>query len=170
VIAPRLALLTVTGALVATGLAGCAQQGGVEDKSFSGEASRVANTVRELDDAYADEQNDDAGAETACRNLLSARLVAALGGKDCARNAAAALKNADSTQMDVRKVTIEGDVATVEARLKLNDDEERLDTLTLVQEGRSWKFDGSVTGRRGQKSAPAAPTPSTTNAAPAPAA
>lgn len=172
-IVPRLALLAVTGAIASAGLVGCAQQAGVEDKDFSGEASRVANVVRELDDAYTDEQNDDPGAETACRNLLSQRLVAALGGRDCPRNAAAALKNADTTQMNVRKVTIRGDVATVEVLLELNDDEERLDTLTLVQEGRSWKFDGSATGRKGEKvapAAPAAPTPAaTTTAAPTPA-
>ncbi|MDO9407112.1 hypothetical protein [Patulibacter sp.] len=169
--APRLALLSVSGVVVAAGLSGCAQQGGVEDKDFSGEAARVANVVRELDDAYADEQNDDSGAATACRNLLSARLVASLGGRDCARNAAAALKNSDATQMDVRKVTIRGNVATVEARLKLGDDQQRLDTLTLVQEGRSWKFDGSATGKRGEKAAPAAPAtaaPTSTTAAPTP--
>jgi hypothetical protein len=171
VFAPRLALLSVTGVVVAAGITGCAQQGGVEDKDFDGEAARVANVVRELDDAYADEQNDDDGAVTACRTLLSARLVAELGGRDCARTAAAALKNADATQTDVRKVTIRGNVATVEARLKLNDDEQRLDTLTLVQEGRSWKFDGSVTGKKGDKAAPAAPAtaaPTTTTAAPTP--
>ncbi|CAB4914709.1 unannotated protein [freshwater metagenome] len=169
--APRLALLTVTGVVAAAGMAGCAQQGGVEDKEFDGEAARVANVVRELDDAYIDEQNDDDGAVTACRTLLSARLVAALGGRDCPKNAAAALKNSDATQTDVRKVTIRGNVATVEARLELNDDEQRLDTLTLVQEGRSWRFDGSTPGRQGQKAAPAAPAtqaPATTTAAPAP--
>jgi hypothetical protein len=148
VIAPRLALLTVTGALAAAGVTGCAQQAGVDDKEFSGEANRVANTVRELDDAYTDEQNDDNGAVTACRTLLSKRMVAALGGKDCARNAAEALDNSDSVQMDVREVKIEGDVATVQARLKLSDDEQRVDTLKLVQEGRTWKFDGSVTGKK----------------------
>jgi hypothetical protein len=151
VIAPRLALLTVTGALAAAGVSGCAQQAGVDDKEFQGEASRVANTVRELDDAYTDEQNDDSGAATACRTLLSRRLVTALGGKDCPKNAAAALDNSDATQMDVRDVKIEGDVATVQARLKLSDDEQRVDTLRLVQESRTWKFDGSVTGKKQPK-------------------
>jgi hypothetical protein len=159
VITPRLALLAVSGAVVAAGVAGCAQQSTTEDKKVTGDANRVANTVRALADAYTDEQNDDTGAETACRDLLSARLVAALGGKNCPTNAAKALKNADATQMDVRKVTIRGNVATVEARLKLNDDEQRLDSLTLVQEGRRWKFDGSATGKRGDKVAPAAPKP-----------
>jgi hypothetical protein len=148
VIAPRLALLTVSGAILAVGVTGCAQQATTEDKEFQGEAARVANTVRELDDAYADEQTDDTGARTVCRTLLSKRLVEAYGGKDCERTAAAALKNSDPVQMDVRDVKITGNTATVPVRLKLSDDEQRVDTLKLVQEGRTWKFDGSTTGRK----------------------
>jgi hypothetical protein len=148
VIAPRLALLTVSGAILATGVTGCAQQAGTKDKEFQGEAARVANTVRDLDDAYADEQSDDTGARTVCRTLLSKRLVAAYGGTKCEATAASALKNSDPVQMDVREVKIAGNVATVQARLKLSDDEQRVDTLKLVQEGRTWKFDGSVTGKK----------------------
>jgi hypothetical protein len=147
VIAPRLALLAVTGAIAAAGVTGCAQQGGVDDKEFTGEANRVANTIRELDDAYVDEQNDDDGARTACRTLLSKRMVQALGGADCPRGAKAALENADTTQMDVRDVKITGNVATAQVRLELNDDEQRVDTMKLVQEGRAWKFDGSTKGQ-----------------------
>lgn len=155
-IAPRLALLTVTGALAAAGVTGCAQQGGTKDKAFDGEAARVANTIRALDDAYDDEKQDDPGAEKVCRSLLSARLVAAFGGaKECTKTAKAALDNADSTKMDVRDVKIEGNVATAQVRLKINDDEQRVDTLRLVQEGPnggkggSWKFDGNAVGKKG---------------------
>lgn len=147
-IAPRLALLAVSGVLAAAGVTGCAQQASVDDKDFTGEANRVANTIRELDDAYVDEQNDDDGARTACRTLLSKRLVAALGGANCATGAKKALDNADSTQMNVRDIKITGNVATAQVLLELNDDEERLDTLKLVQEGRAWKFDGSTTGQK----------------------
>lgn len=147
-IAPRLALLTVTGAVAAAGVTGCAGQTGVEEREFTGEANRVANTIRELDDAYVDEQNDDDGARLACRTLLSKRVVAALGGADCPQNAKAALENADTTQMDVRDIKITGDVATAQVLLELADDEQRTDTLKLVQEGRSWKFDGSTKGQK----------------------
>lgn len=145
----RLTLLAASGAIVAAGITGCAQQAGTENKTFDGEANRVANVIRDLDDAYADEQNDDDGATTACRTLLSKRLVDAFGGtRECAKNAAVALDNADTTEMDVREVTIQGAVATAKVRLRLNDDEERIDTLKLVQEGRSWKFDGSTKGQK----------------------
>jgi hypothetical protein len=50
--------------------------------------------------------------------------------------------------MDVRDVQITGTTATVKARLELSDDEQRVDTLKLVQEGRTWKFDGSTTGQK----------------------
>ncbi|MEV4421481.1 hypothetical protein AB0L40_16080 [Patulibacter sp. NPDC049589] len=162
-IVPRLALLTVTGALAAAGVTGCAQQAGVKDKDFSGPAAQVADAIRDLDDAYSDEQNDDPGAEKVCRSLLSKQLVAAFGGaQKCVATATTALKNADSTQMDVREIKIDGNVATAEVRLKLNDDEQRLDSLTLVREG-TWKLDGSVTGKKGAKTAP---TPAPARSAP----
>lgn len=176
-IAPRLALLAVTGAFAAAGVTGCAQQSGTKDKSFSGEASRIANTIRDLDDAYDDEQNDDPGAEKVCRTLISARLVTALGGpKACPKNAKAALDNADSTKMDVRDVKVVGNVATAQVRLKINDDEQRVDTIRMVQEGptggpgQTWKFDGNAVGKKGSKAGPTIETPavSTGSAAPTP--
>jgi hypothetical protein len=175
VIAPRLALLTVAGALAAAGVTGCAQQSGVKDKAFSGPAAQVANTIRALDDAYDDEKQDDPGAEKVCRSLLSARLVAAFGGaKECPKTARAALQNSDDTEMDVRDVKIEGDVATAQVRLKVNDDEQRVDTLRLVQEGpnggkgQSWKFDGNVVGKKGSKVGPEVGTPAVTTGAATP--
>ncbi|WP_210491231.1 nuclear transport factor 2 family protein [Patulibacter sp. SYSU D01012] len=152
----RLALLAVSGTIAALGATGCASTAGSsasDDKEFQGEAARVANTVHDLDDAYADQQNDDTGAGNVCKTLLSKRLVAALsrdGG--CEKNAARALDDADPIGMSVQDVQIQGDVATVQAKVKLAKDEERTDTLKLVREGNTWKYDGTTPGRPGAKS------------------
>lgn len=149
----RLALLAVSGTIAALGVTGCAQTtSSSDDKEFDGEAARVANTVRDLDDAYADQQNDDTGARNVCKTLLSKRLVTALsqnGG--CEKNAARALDDADPIGMSVQDVQIQGDTATVKARVKLTDDEERTDTLKLVREGNTWKYDSTTPGGRAAK-------------------
>lgn len=145
-IARRLVPFAVSGTLLALAATGCTQSNTVDDKEFTGEQGRVASTVRALDDAYTDEIKDDTGAKTVCTTLLSKRLVAELsrdGG--CEKNVRAALRNSDAQKLDVRDVTIAGDVATVKARIKVRD-EERTDTLKVVREGNTWKFDGSTTG------------------------
>lgn len=143
----RLPLLAVSGALLALSVTGCTQSNTTKEKEFTGEQGRVASTVRALDDAYTDEAKDDTGARTVCRTLLSKRLVAELsknGG--CEKNARLALKDSDPIKMDVRDVTIAGDTATVKARIKVTDKDTRDDTLTLVREGNTWKFDGTQAG------------------------
>lgn len=144
----RLALLAATSTLIAVGATGCAGTSTVKDKEFTGEQGRVANTVRDLNDAYTDETNDDNGARTVCRTLLSKQLVAELsrnGG--CEKNARLALKDSDPIKLDVRKIDIAGDTATVQARVKITDKHERVDTLTLVREGNTWKFSGNEVGQ-----------------------
>jgi hypothetical protein len=153
VIARRLVPLAVSGTLLALVATGCAQSNSADEKEFTGEQGRVASTVRSLDDAYTDEVKDDTGARTVCRTLLSKRLIDQLsrdGG--CEKNARAALKNSDPTQLDVRNVTIAGDVATVEARVTVPGDFERIDTLKLIRESNTWKFDGSTVGPPQKKS------------------
>ncbi|MGX6447941.1 Rv0361 family membrane protein [Patulibacter sp. S7RM1-6] len=146
----RLALLAVSGTIATLGVTGCASTAGTsDDKEFEGEAARVANTVRDLNDAYADQQSDETGARTVCKSLLSKRLVTALG-KDggCEKNAARALDDADPISTSVENVKVEGDVATVEAKVTLTKDEERTDTLKLVREGNTWKYDGTTPGAK----------------------
>lgn len=153
VIVRRMVPFAVSGALLALGVTGCAQSNTVDEKEFTGEQGRVASTVRALDDAYEDERKDDTGAREVCRNLLSQRLVAELsrdGG--CEKNARAALRDSDPVRLDVREVKIEGDVATVQARISVPGDDERTDTLKLIRESNTWKFDGSTVGPVKQKS------------------
>ncbi len=149
----RLAPFVVSGTLIALGASGCAQSNSTKEKEFTGEQGRVASTVRALDDAYADEMKDDTGAREVCRNLLSQRLVGELGGGDgCEKNAREALRNSDPAKLDVQDVKIEGDVATVEALVTVPGDFERTDTLKLVRESNTWKFDGSTVGAKQEKS------------------
>ncbi len=149
----RLVPFAVAGTLVALGATGCAQSNSVEEKEFTGEQGRVASTVRALDDAYNDEIKDDTGAPEVCRNLLSQRLVAELSRDGaCEQNARAALRNSDPTKLNVQEVRIEGDVATVEALVSVPGDFERTDTVKMIREGNTWKFDGSTVGAKQEKS------------------
>ena len=149
----RLVPFAVTGTLIALGATGCAQSNTVNEKEFTGEQGRVASTVRALDDAYTDEVKDDTGAREVCRNLLSKRLVEDLSRNgNCEKNARAALRNSDPTKLDVQDVTIAGDVATVKARVTVPGDFERTDTLKLIRESNTWKFDGSTVGPPQKKS------------------
>jgi len=155
VIVRRLVPFAVSGTLLALAATGCtAQPNKVDEKEFTGEQGRVASTVRDLDEAYKDEIKNDTGARTVCRTLLSKRLVTELrrdGG--CEKNARDALRNSDPQELDVREVTIAGDVATVKARVKVaGSDYERTDTLKVIREGNTWKFDGSTVGPKQKKS------------------
>ncbi len=149
----RLLPFAVSGTLLALAATGCTTPSGtVEEKEFTGEQGRVASTVRALDDAYTDEVEDDTGAKTVCTTLLSKRLLAELsrdGG--CEKNVRAALRNSDAQKLDVREVTIAGDVATVKARIEIGD-EQRIDTLKVIREGNTWKFDGATVGSAEQAS------------------
>lgn len=144
----RLALFATTSVLVVAGATGCAGTNTVKDKQFTGEQGRVANTVRDLDKAYTDEQSDDTGARDACRTLLSKRLVSELSRNgSCEKYARLALKDSDPQKLDVQKVDVNGDTATVLGRIKLSDKHQRTDTLKLVREGNTWKFDGTQVGK-----------------------
>ncbi|WP_320668815.1 hypothetical protein [Patulibacter defluvii] len=144
----RLALLLAAGSL-ALGAVGCAPTNTSKSKDFSGVKAQVANTVEALDDAYDDEQKDNNGARTVCRQLLSKRLVAQLDARGgCEKVTRKALDDADPIDMSVQDVTIEGDQAKATVELKVSGDDKRTDTITLVREGgNSWKLDSTVHGR-----------------------
>ncbi|EHN09371.1 hypothetical protein PAI11_37910 [Patulibacter medicamentivorans] len=152
----RLALLLAAGT-IALGAVGCAPTNTTKSKDFSGVKAQVANTVKALDDAYDDEQKDNNGARTVCRQLLSKRLVAQLDARGgCEKVTRKALDDADPIDMSVQDVTIEGDKALAKVELKVTGSHKRNDTLTLVREGgNTWKLDsttrGAVEGGAGKK-------------------
>jgi len=135
---------SASAALVATAvaalLAGCGATNSSTDTSgdFRGEQQLVANAVEDLQSAAAD---GDEG--KICRDLLSQSLANRLAsrGGGCAPAVDAAIKDADTFDLAVQSVQVNGDRAT--ARVKSETGEkDKLATLQLVRERRAWRING----------------------------
>jgi hypothetical protein len=103
---------------------------------FRGEQRLVATTVEDLQSAASDGDEDKI-----CRELLARSVVMRLarGGRTCQQTVHDALKNADSTDLSVRSVTISG--ARASARVKEERGKaDRISTVRLVKEGGRWRI------------------------------
>ena len=129
---PRL----VVFALVLALLAGC---GGTADSAgeFEGEEQRVARVIEDLEEAG---QEDEP--RRICQALLSRELVQRIedAGEDCTKAIEKALDQTDSFALTVESVRVTGNRAR--ARVETGIDEEQIETIELVREGRSWRIAG----------------------------
>jgi hypothetical protein len=123
--------------LVTLALAGCGGAPRDSAKQFKGEEQKVAAPVEALEDAAR------AGKpETVCSRLLSDRLLKQLKdqGTTCRTAVKEAFKDADSLDLTVEDVTIEGDSATAKV-ISGTGSKEKTDTLELTRDGTVWKID-----------------------------
>lgn len=136
--APAVVLLLT---VVAVPLAGCGSSSGDSSTDFKGAQKQVAATVEDLQDAG---KRRDEG--KICNELLSkallARIKAAGGGrKDCEKQVKDSLRDADSFELDVKKVVVAGRTATATVVSKPGgDNKDRTDVLTLVLEDGRWRI------------------------------
>jgi hypothetical protein len=126
-------------AVLALGLlaGGCASSGSVDSsKDFRGQQRLVAATVEDLESAASD---GDEG--KICRELLARSLSARLArsGRGCAQTVKDAVKDADSSDLAVRSVRIDGTRATAAVEEDLGD-ADRMSTVGLVKEGGRWRI------------------------------
>ena len=102
-------------ALLALALAGCgtASQSSSVDNFSDPNQRAIAQKIEDLEDAGKRNKPDDI-----CSDILSAKLVGELdsAGTDCATEMKKAIEDANDFDLDVRKVTINGDTATAEVR------------------------------------------------------
>ncbi len=124
--------------LVALAVAGCG--GGAPRDStteFKGEQRKVAEPVEALEKAARAGES-----ATVCAKLLTDRLLAQLKeqGTNCTTAVKEAFKDADSFDLTVEDVTINGDKATVKVISGTGSDEKN-DTLDLARDGAAWKID-----------------------------
>ena len=131
----------MTAALLAAAavLSGCAAATKDSAGDFTGERKAVAQTIEDLQKAGSD--GDEA---KICDDLLAApvvaRLKAAPGAKnDCATALGDSLDDADSFEMTVKSVTVNGTTATAVVKSEAGK-KDRTDTLDLVKEGSNWKL------------------------------
>jgi hypothetical protein len=136
----RLAALLVALPL-ALGACGQAQKDSAKD--FTGEQKAVAQTVEDLQSAASKADGDKI-----CDELLSADLVAKIKATTqktdpkgtCADGLKDALRDADSFELQVKKVAIDGTTATATVESDDTGDDKATDTLTLTKAGAGWKI------------------------------
>jgi hypothetical protein len=123
--------------LVALAVSGCGGAPRNSATAFKGEEQRVAAPVEALEKAAR------AGkAATVCTKLLSDRLLSQLKeqGTNCTTAVKEAFKDADSLDLTVDDVTINGDKATAKV-ISGSGSDKKNDTLELAREGTAWKID-----------------------------
>jgi hypothetical protein len=124
-------------ALAVALVAGCASSGSVDSsKDFRGEQRLVAATVEDLESAASDGDEGEI-----CRELLARSLAGRLAraGRSCVQTVEDAIKDADSSDLTVRSVRINGTRATAAVKEDLGD-ADRVATVRLVKEGRRWRI------------------------------
>jgi hypothetical protein len=121
--------------LLLLALAGCSSQGQTSsvDNFTDTDQRAVAQKVEDLEDAGKSNKPDDI-----CSNILAKTLVSRLdaAGTDCPTEMKKAIEDANDFDLDVRKVTINGDTATAEVRRGSDGPTE---TMTFAREKGQWR-------------------------------
>jgi outer membrane lipoprotein SlyB len=124
--------------LAAVLLAGCtASSSGDDDTSkFRGDQRLVANTVEDFESAASKGDQDKI-----CRDLLAKALVDqyAQRGGTCEKVVDGALKDTDSFDLTVEKVTIDGQQATASVKADRGK-KDVMQSVTLVKQGAGWRI------------------------------
>ncbi len=130
----RLLALLVALPLV---LGACGQSTKDSAEDFQGDQKAVAQTVEDLQSASRKQEGDKI-----CASLLAPTLVAQIkkaSGSDCGKGVKDSLRDADSFELQVQKVTISGDKASAVVKSE-GGDKDRVDTLELVKDRGAWKI------------------------------
>jgi PBP1b-binding outer membrane lipoprotein LpoB len=129
--------LLAAAAVVAMLLAGCGQTQKSSAGKFQGEQKAVAQTIDDLQDA-----GKDRDANKICEQLLAPSLVSKIeqaGNGDCSKVLDDALADADTFDLTVEKVTVNGNRATAVVKSDAGD-KDRTDSLVLEKVGSGWKI------------------------------
>jgi hypothetical protein len=135
---PARLLPVVVLAVLAVAASGCTTSGtGTGDSSgnFKGEQQLVANTVEDLESA-ANKGDQD----TICADLLAHDIVDRLDARGgCRKTVDSALKDADTSNLTVQFVQIQGTTATARVKAETGK-KDRITTLRLVKQDGRWKI------------------------------
>jgi hypothetical protein len=121
--------------LVGFAVAGCTSQSqsSSADKFTDPDQKAVAEKIEDLESAGRRGQADDI-----CTDILAKTLVSQLdaAGTDCATEMQKAIDDATQFDLEVTKVTINGNEATAEVK---NGDDGPTETMTFTKENGSWR-------------------------------
>jgi hypothetical protein len=128
---PVAALLLAVALLAA----GCGGQQASSSEEFQGAEREVAQTVERLGEA-----GDEGRTREICAQLLATTVVERLreSDQDCERVVARALDQADTYDLEVQDVRVDGERAR--ARVQAGGDEDNVDVIELVRQGGRWRI------------------------------
>lgn len=124
-------------------LSACGQATEDSAKDFKGEQNAVAQTVEDLQEASSKGDEDKI-----CTELLAPALAAKIktaGARNdpkatCASTLGDSLRDADTFELQVEKVALDGTTATATVTSDAGGDKDRTATLQLVKDKGSWKI------------------------------
>jgi predicted small lipoprotein YifL len=119
-------------AVMLLALAGCGEQQANLDE-FPGEQRQVAEKVEDLQSA-----GESGNAEDICSDILARQLVDQLeaAGTTCVDEMDKAISDADDFDLDVRRITVNGNTATAEVQ---RGDDGPTATFEFAREGNQWR-------------------------------
>jgi hypothetical protein len=119
--------------IVMLALSGCDLGGDEEAKPASGEPAQVAATVDRLEHAVA--ERDFAGV---CDQLFTAKARQRAGGDECARQLRSAAEGVERPSIEIQRIDVEGNTATVRVQTEAKGQARVSDELQLRREGGRW--------------------------------
>jgi hypothetical protein len=129
---PLSALLALLAVLA---LAACGSAGTDSSTDFEGDQREVASTVEDLQSAAADDDPSKI-----CRSLLAKTLLDRIGtGPQCQKVVETAIDAADTNELDVTSVQVDGASATARVTSGKGDSATKR-TVRLEREGSNWKI------------------------------
>jgi hypothetical protein len=112
---------------------GCSFGADEEPKPASGEPKAIAATVERLERAIARQDYD-----TVCNELFTAGARKRAGGAECAAQLGSAAEDVERPTIEIRKIDVEGEQATVRVATHADGQARLTDTLELRRVGGRW--------------------------------
>jgi outer membrane PBP1 activator LpoA protein len=136
-LSPALAVVALVVAVLAAGCAPSSSSSSNSTSKFKGEARLAAQSVEDLQSAA-----NDSDYTKICTQLLAADFAAkfATGGRACADSVKQAVKDADTIDMTVEQVSVDGDKATAQVKLETGKTD-RTASFDLARENGRWKIE-----------------------------
>jgi hypothetical protein len=136
----RLPAFVLPAALAATLLAGCGATTSNNADDFQGDQKSIAQVVDDLEKAAKGGRPDT---KEICNTIFAKAVADKLkqGNEDCQDAVKRQLKDASDFDVEVKKITVNGNAATASVVSTVNGDD-ATQTLSFVKDGNAWRIAG----------------------------
>jgi hypothetical protein len=136
----RLPAFVLPAALAATLLAGCGATTSNNADDFQGDQKSIAQVVDDLEKAAKGGRPDT---KEICNTIFATAVADKLkqGNEDCQDAVKRQLKDASDFDVEVKKITVNGNAATASVVSTVNGDD-ATQTLSFVKDGNAWRIAG----------------------------